>query len=132
MTSADHKRWVQKSKREFVGVFDEPNHRQTGVSRAGAIPRFYSEPADPKKFHPLHGSMAGSGVRRENKGVVHPKDLRIPIGVHVRPVLVLRRTNHHEVVVPWVDCVPIATDVVCRVIHGHCFDRIHLIVGDPY
>jgi len=65
--------------------------------------------------------------------MAHPKNLRIPIGVHVGPILILRRTKHYEVVVPdWVDCVPIATDVVCRVGRGQRFGQIHSVAGDSY
>ena len=67
---------------------------------------------------------------RVHKGVVHPEHLCIPVGVDVRSVL--RGTNHYKVVVPRVDRVPIATDVVCCVIYGQCLDGVYLIVSDPY
>ena len=67
---------------------------------------------------------------RIHKGVVHPEHLCIPVGVDVGSVL--RGTNHYKVVVPGVDRVPIATDVVRRVIYGQCLDRVYLIVSDPY
>lgn len=56
--------------------------------RAGAIHGFHSESAE--KLYALYGSITGSKRSHGDKGVAHPKVLRIPIGVHVRPVLVLR------------------------------------------
>ena len=67
---------------------------------------------------------------RVHKGVVHPEHLCIPVGVDVGSVL--GGTNHYKVVVPRVDGVLIATDIVCCIIYRQRLDRIYPVVGDPY
>ena len=61
---------------------------------------------------PTSSTDGSSRARRGDKGAIHPKDLGTSIGVHVRPVPILGRTNYYKVVVPQVDRAPITTDVV--------------------
>lgn len=61
--------------------------------------------------------------------MVNSKDLRIPVRMSAR--VDLRRPKHNVATTAGIDCVAIATDVICSIVHGKLFCRVYGVVDDP-
>ena len=91
--------------------------------------RLHSKPSYPQKIHPAQRSLLNFPMGGSNKGMKYSKHARIP--ERLRLWSCFWGFNHDIRVCPWIYDIPIASDIICRIVETHCPTLIEAFSSDP-